>query len=466
MKKKLLLTSAFCSIAGISLFAQAWDINGNNINQVGKLGTISNRNVQFISTNLVRGVLTKDGAWGFGTTTPNTRVHINSDAGENPFRVQVNGLSKLYVDNGGGVSVGSSAIPPANGLFVSGNTGIGTSVPVTKLQVAGGSDASLTGNGFLVLGSTAGANIVIDDNEIIARNNGGTSTLFLNNDGGNLSVNGGNNTGNLGIGLSAPANRLHVVQDVANRAIEWQHESTADFWTLGIGTSTLNARFEFNGTGKGQIASSDGAYSQISDERLKQDIKPLPSVLNKVMQLKPSEYYFKDAKANAKNKSIGFIAQDVEKVFPQVVRDEDKGYKWLSYADFSVIAIKAIQELQPKIEEQNATIAALQQRISQLENMVSALTNKSNVNPVADAVLEQNQPNPFNQTTTIRYRIPQSTIGQINIYDNKGILMKSFRTNDSGQAIINASDLKPGTYTYTLSVNGKLAATKKLVLIY
>ena len=48
------------------------------------------------------------------------------------------------------------------------------------------------------------------------------------------------------------------------------------------------------------------------------------------------------------------------------MRDDDKGYKWLSYPEFSVIAIKAIQELQPKIEEQNAVIATLQERIAQL----------------------------------------------------------------------------------------------------
>ena len=100
-----------------------------------------------------------------------------------------------------------------------------------------------------------------------------------------MSINGGNNAGNLGICTSNPGNRIHVVQDIANRAIEWQHESTSDFWTLGIGTSTLNARFEFNGVGKAQISSTDGAYSQLSDLRLKQDIKPLSSIIDKVMQL-------------------------------------------------------------------------------------------------------------------------------------------------------------------------------------
>ena len=83
---------------------------------------------------------------------------------------------------------------------------------------------------------------------------------------------------------------------------------------------------------------------------------------------------------------------------------------------------------------------------------------------MSSAALEQNQPNPFNQSTIIRYHMPQGAKGQINIYDAGGVLVKSIAANESGQAQITASDLKSGTYTYTLMVNGQLAASKKLVL--
>jgi len=70
----------------------------------------------------------------------------------------------------------------------SGNVGIDTNIPEAKLHIISSSDTEPGGGGFLVLGSTTGANISMDNNEIMARNNGATATLFLNADGGTVSV--------------------------------------------------------------------------------------------------------------------------------------------------------------------------------------------------------------------------------------------------------------------------------------
>ncbi len=69
-----------------------------------------------------------------------------------------------------------------------GHVGIGTTAPEVKLHIRGGTDTALDGGGYAVFGWTGGANISIDSNEIMARNNGQPATLFLNNDGGLVRV--------------------------------------------------------------------------------------------------------------------------------------------------------------------------------------------------------------------------------------------------------------------------------------
>ncbi|MCY7410345.1 MAG: hypothetical protein LH473_08740, partial [Chitinophagales bacterium] len=72
--------------------------------------------------------------------------------------------------------------------YFSDNVGIGTNAPGYRLHIDGGSDASLGSGGYVVTGSTTGTNVAIDNNEIMARNNGAASKLYLNNDGGDVSM--------------------------------------------------------------------------------------------------------------------------------------------------------------------------------------------------------------------------------------------------------------------------------------
>jgi len=72
----------------------------------------------------------------------------------------------------------------------SGKVGISNDDPDVKLHVLGGTDVEVSGGGFIQAGTTDGENFVIDSNEIMARNNGASSILYINNEGGDVRVGG------------------------------------------------------------------------------------------------------------------------------------------------------------------------------------------------------------------------------------------------------------------------------------
>ena len=77
---------------------------------------------------------------------------------------------------------------------------------------------------------------------------------------------------------------------------------------------------------------------------MKEDIRPLEDgVIDKIMKLKPSRYVLRDDET--KKEQIGFIAQEVEEVFPEFVVEGKDGTKYLDYMKMTAILCKAIQEL-------------------------------------------------------------------------------------------------------------------------
>ena len=120
-----------------------------------------------------------------------------------------------------------------------------------------------------------------------------------------------------------------------------------------------------------------------SDETWKKNIEPLSSSLEKVMLLQGVSY---DWKADdypemgfTKDRQIGFIAQDVEKVFPELVKTNNNGYKGVYYVKMVPILLEAMKEQQKEISElkkQQAMFAELTEKIAQLEKALEKKGNK------------------------------------------------------------------------------------------
>lgn len=465
MKTKI--TTFLCGLlllTGAKVLAQPgahWSTLGNNLPQNGVLGTNTNHSLIFRTNNTERGRITNGGNWGIGTSSPGAKFHVNSGAGFNSIRAQVGGVTKFLVHSAGGVAIGGNAAPPSNGLYVAGYTGIGTAAPEQSLHVVGNEILSTGAQSGFKFRNRASATAADDWVWYSADN---IARFWRAGYGDMIGI---TTTGNVGIGTILPENRLHVRQQIANRAIEWQHESTLDNWTVGVGTFTKNCRFEFNGVFKAQFSSIDGSLSLFSDARLKEEIEPaIAPLLGKLMQLKPAKYYYKDSRAVAKEKTLGLVAQEVEKVFPELVQTEDGGYKMLNYSGLTIVSIKAIQELQQTVLNQQQEITAIKERFAQLEAALKtgSLPGATGAD-LGGASLEQNHPNPAHQTTTFRYQIPAGARAQILIYEAmSGKLVKTLAAPGTGQLEMNGSDLKPGNYIYTLLVNGKAVGSRQMVL--
>ena len=93
------------------------------------------------------------------------------------------------------------------------------------------------------------------------------------------------------------------------------------------------------------------AYGAPSDRKYKENIKPIESALDKAMQLQGVTFDWKDSESILDIKEdIGFIAQDVEKVLPELVRDSGKGNLSLRYQGITPILLEAIKELKAEID--------------------------------------------------------------------------------------------------------------------
>ncbi len=226
------------------------------------------------------------------------------------------------------------------------------------------------------------------------------------------------NSGNVGIGTaSPPSSPLYVQLDQTSEsttagitlkgyspAIEFMDKEGVQNYYMGIDDNEADKLLIGRGYGPGQgisptiaIDPSDnvgigiyqplytlhvngsvagyGAYNALSDARLKTDVLGYENAIGKVMALRPVTFNWKQAAypdINLDDRNhIGFIAQEVEEIVPQVVStaDDEMKTKSIAYSNLVPVLTKAIQEQQITIETQ-------QKQIDELWRLVNALEQK------------------------------------------------------------------------------------------
>ena len=271
---------------------------------------------------------------------------------------------------------------------------------------------------------------------------------------------------------------------------------------------------DVNINGNGSVS---GTWT-VSDQIFKRNIDTISNVMSIIKQLKPRTYFMDTLNQFGMNftsqRNYGLIAEDVAQVLPELTKEFTKPtfpglngnvfpsvtYRAINYTEFIPFLIAGIKEQQQTIDslktkttKQDSINNSLQNQINNLSNIINQCcsshippqqintpTNGNNtpansntissmdvkLSDVQAIVLNQNQPNPFAQETTITYFLTDDVSkAQMLFYNASGTLIKSVELTQRGQGQLNvfAQDLTSGMYTYTLVVDGQIFATKKMV---
>ena len=235
-----------------------------------------------------------------------------------------------------------------------GNVGIGTTAPAQKLDVGGNLRAGSPGNAQAMIGNNAsgtnnvvgfwrsGFNYILSTDGNYTSLTSGIGDLFLKTNNVDRVFVGYN--GNVGIGTISPAQKLHVAGNICY-------------------TGTIGA---------------------CSDIRYKTNITSLTNALSTVLSLHPFYYNWKKEfidQGFPDERYVGFSAQEVEKMFPELVQTNEDGYKAVDYGRLTPILVQAIKEQQKQIEELKSNASEkenhLQQQMDDLKQQLQSIMHKS-----------------------------------------------------------------------------------------
>ncbi len=373
-----------------------------------------------------------------------------------------------------------------------GDVGIGTTSPNYKLDVDG--NASVQGAN-LYLGEDAGAaqaTVRVGGNRTV---NGPAAIQFINDPGSGLSTKFvRNNAGGGGLthgGTSAltfaatGAASITLKTDNINRMII--KETTG---RVGIGTSNPGALLHVNNSTV--FKPGGGTWTAPSDRRLKKNIKPFQDGLEEILKINTYTFQYNGKAEIPEDKMhVGIIAQEMQEITPYAITDfeyqnsviSEEGViqksgdveEYLAYdgSSLTYMLINAIQEQQEMIDDLKSELDDIKQgNIDYIQTNphvedITIFTSSVTLSDEMVAIIDQNQPNPFNGSTIIRYFIPEnSNEGTIKFYSLTGQLMRTVNVDHRGygELTVEAQDLPSGTYTYSFEVDGKLVETKKMVL--
>jgi hypothetical protein len=365
-----------------------------------------------------------------------------------------------------GSGFGTSGVPGPNTLVATmtkdGNTAFGNNPLQFSSKV--GIAPSFNQTGLSINGNSQGFSIITEGS--------------FNPVGGSLNTIGGQDNFGLILKSGDSVNSNGVLSVVYNSdtaiGLRGFTEGQGSFNAAVYGESQNNGN-HFAGFFDGDIVTTSGVFLP-SDERLKNNIVTETKALDKIAQLRPVTYQYKDLKTINLSKGLqhGFISQEVAKVFPELTKDivkpvfdkegkkiDEVAFKSINYDGLISVLTASVQELHQEVKNLKEELSAYKTD----ENLKKASIQENNFN-ANEFYLDQNIPNPFTDQTTISYRFPKNiNNASIMIFDLNGKLIHEYPiTKNNGAIIIKASEVGKGMFLYSIAYQNQEMITKKMII--
>lgn len=240
----------------------------------------------------------------------------------------------------------------------------------------------------------------------------------------------------------------------------------------------------FRGPVKVTGALTAQSITNLSDYRVKKNIQSLSnSSLDNIMSMNVVEYNYdadilmpiddsdtasvatrslelgKERNVIATEKHYGLIAQELQQLYPDLVKETQDGYLTINYIEIIPLLIRSVQELKTEIN----TLQAGDAPIYKAQNRN---TDATGIDAVVTA-LYQNTPNPFTESTVIRVDVAEGvTIADLYIYNMNGEQITEYPITERGatSVTIDGGSLNAGMYLYALIADGQVIDTKRMIL--
>ena len=202
-----------------------------------------------------------------------------------------------------------------------------------------------------------------------------------------------------------------------------------------------------------------------TDPRTKIDRKDLTEADEDFLDEPFEEEIVEEPNQVMEKRHFGFIAQELQEVYPDLVYQKDDGYLAVNYTELIPILVQSIKELNEKVEMLSGN--KVEQSMAVKSSSFDETASMDALDLTDVATMNQNVPNPFTEKTDIAIYLPETVkTATLYIYDLSGKQLEQHPIKGRGNTVmtIHADRMDAGMYVYSLIADKKVVTTKKMIV--